>query len=53
MSFDADGNINQVSKITKGGKSIETTRSYKIINGQLVLTQTCDGKTGSRYFDKQ
>merc|ERR1712126_677435 len=53
MSFDADGNINQVSKITKGGKSIETTRSYKIVNGQLVLTQSCDGKTGSRYFDKQ
>merc|ERR1711931_569961 len=53
MSFDADGNINQVSKITKGGKSIETTRSYKIINGQLVLTQSCDGKTGSRYFNKQ
>jgi len=53
MSFDGEGNINQVSKITKGGKTIETTRSYKIINGQLVLTQSCGGKTGSRYFDKQ
>merc|ERR1711893_539006 len=37
MSFDADGNINQVSKITKGGKTIETTRSYKIVNDNLSL----------------
>merc|ERR1712235_39407 len=48
VSFDADDNLQQVSKITKGGKTITTDRSFKIANNQLVLTQSCNGKTGSR-----
>ena len=53
VSFDADDNLQQVSKITKGGKTITTDRSFKIANNQLVLTQSCNGKTGARYFDRQ
>merc|ERR1712142_35964 len=41
MSFDADDNLQQVSKISKGGKLVCTTdRSFKIVNNQLVLTQS-------------
>merc|ERR1711868_22994 len=54
VTFDADDNLQQVSKISKGGKLVCTTdRSFKIVNNQLVLTQSCNGKTGARYFDRQ
>merc|ERR1712241_33891 len=53
VSFDADDNLQQVSKITKGGKTIETNRSFKIVNNQLILAQSCNGKSGSRTFDRQ
>ena len=53
VSFDGEDNLQQVSKITKGGKTIETNRSFKIVNNQLVLAQSCNGASGSRTFDRQ
>merc|ERR1711953_1337214 len=53
VSFDGDDNLQQVSKITKGGKTLTTNRSFKVVNNQLVLGQTCNGKTGARIFDRQ
>merc|ERR1712189_133093 len=43
VSFDGDDNLQQVSKITKGSKTINTNRSFKIVNNQLVLSQSCNG----------
>ena len=51
--FDAKGNLTQVSKITSNGTVVNTTRYFEIVGAQMVITQECGGKKGTRTFDKE
>merc|ERR550519_735082 len=53
VSFDENGDLQQTSTIFKGGKKkSENSRKYEIKNGQMIITQSCNGKTGTRTFSK-
>merc|ERR1712141_245449 len=53
-AFDDNGDLVQTSKVFKGGKlKSENVRKFEIKNGQMIITQTCNGKTGTRTFTKQ
>merc|ERR1719153_848436 len=52
VAFDDEGVMNTLATVSKGGKQTKITRSYKIVNNQLIITQSCNGITGTRVFEK-
>merc|ERR1711990_20936 len=52
-SFDENDDFNMLSIMHHKSGDVESKRKYEIKNGQLILTQCCNGKTGIRTFDKK
>ena len=52
-SFDEDDNFIEETKIFKKDSVTLSRRIFQVVENQLVITETVNGKTGSRTFDRQ